>query len=147
MADIVTQRNIGALVDVVTSVLPQAAAAGTINGASIDRVAHGLAGSAVIHQVTGAETGTPTTVSVQTNVQHAPDNSTWTNYIPPGASTVAETAAVTAINTDASVAVDLSAAQRYVRVQTVVAFTGGTSPTIEVAADIVLAGERVLPAV
>lgn len=146
MPDIVTQRNIGALIALATSVRPQAASAGTINGASIDRVAHNMAGSCVLHQATGASTGTPTTISVQSTLQHSPDNSTWSNYEPDGA-TVQQTAALTAVNSDNAVAVDLTNANRYIRSVTVVAFTGGTSPTVLVAADVALGGAPVLPAV
>ena len=42
MADLVTQRNIGGYITGVTSVFPQSPAAGTVNGASIDRQAHGM---------------------------------------------------------------------------------------------------------
>ncbi len=138
-------HNIGALVDVVTSVPPQSAAAGTIAGTSIDRALHGMSASCVLHQVVGADSGAPTTLSVQTTLQHAPDNATWTNYEPNGV-LVAQTAPLTAVSTENAVAIDLTAAYRYIRASTVVAFTGGTSPAIEVAADLVLGGERELPA-
>src|ERR1700744_3243413 len=94
MSDITTLRNIGSIVAPVTGVFPQNAAAGTINGASIDRSLHNMAGSCVLHQVTGAESGTPTTASVQTKLQHSPDNSTWSDF--QINSTVQETAEPTA---------------------------------------------------
>jgi hypothetical protein len=140
------QHNIGAFVAVATSVLPQSSAAATVDGSSVDRFAHGHALSCVLHQVAGADSGTPTTVSVQTKLQHSADNSTWADYTPPGASSVAETVALTAASTENSVAIDLSSADQYIRAVTTVAFTGGTSPAIEVAADIVLAGEDRLAA-
>jgi len=141
-----TQHNIGAYVAVATSVLPQAASA-NVNGNGIDRLAHNLPLSCVLHQVIGAETGAPSAVSVQTKLQHAPDNATWADYDPPGSSTVAETAALTAVNTESSVAIDLSSANRYVRAVSLITLTGGSSPTIEVAADIVFGGEPLAPAV
>lgn len=142
-----TQHNIGAYVAVATSVLPQAATA-NVNGVWIDRFAHNLPLSCVLHQVTGAETGAPTGASVQTKLQHSPDNGTTiADYIPPGATTVAQTAVLSAVNTENSVAIDLSSANRYVRAVSLITLTGGASPTIEVAADIVFSGEPLEPAV
>ena len=145
MSDITTLRNIGSLVVPVTSVFPESAAAGTINGASIDRTLHNLAGSCVLHQIVGADSGAPTTLSVQTTLQHSPDNSTWSNY--QIASTTQQTAALTAVSSENTAAIDLTGAARFIRAVTVVAFTGGTSPAVLVAADIVLGGERELAAV
>lgn len=145
MSDINELRNIGSLVVPVTGVFPQNAAAGTINGASIDRVQHNLAGSCVLHQVVGAETGAPTTVSVQTTLQHSPDNSTWSNF--EIGTTVQQTTALTAANSENTAAIDLTGAYRFIRPVTVVAFTGGTSPEIQVAAGVILGGERELAAV
>ena len=143
--DITTLRNIGSIVVPVTSVFPQNAAAGTINGAGIDRSLHNLAGSCVLHQVTGAESGTPTTASVQTKLQHSPDNSTWSDY--QINSIVQETAALTAANSENTAAIDLTGANRFIRPVTIIAFTGGTSPEIQVAAGVILGGERELAAV
>src|SRR5580704_12464202 len=98
MSDITTLRNIGSIVVPVTGVFPQLAAAGTINGASIDRTLHNMAGSCVLHQVVGAETGAPTAVSAQTKLQHSPDNSTWSDF--QINSTVQETAALTVANSE-----------------------------------------------
>ena len=145
MSDLVTQRNIGALIVPVTSVFPESASAGTINGTSIDRTLHNLANSCVLHQVTGAETGAPTTASVQTKLQHSPDNSTWSDY--QIGTTVQETAALTVANSENTAAIDLTGAYRFIRPVTIVAFTGGTSPAIEVAAGVILGGERELAAV
>ena len=145
MSDLVTQRNIGSLVVPVTSVFPESAAAGTINGSSIDRTLHNLPNSCVLHQVVGAESGAPTTTSVQTTLQHSPDNSTWSNY--QIGSNVQQTAALTAANSENTAAIDLGGAYRFIRAVTAVAFTGGTSPAILVAADIILGGERELAAV
>lgn len=145
MSDITTLRNIGSIVVPVTGVFPQSAAAGTINGSSIDRTQHNLPGSCVLHQVTGAESGAPTTASVQTKLQHSPDNSTWSDY--QIGTTVQETAALTAANTENTAAIDLTGAYRFIQPVTIVAFTGGTSPAIEVAAGVILGGERELAAV
>jgi len=141
-----TQHNIGAYIAVATSILPQAATA-SVNGVGLDRLAHNLPLSCVLHAVVGAETGAPSAVSVQTKLQHAPDNATWADYDYPGSTTVAQTAALTGVNTEASAPIDLSSANRYVRAVSTITLTGGTSPTIEVAADIIFGGEPLGPAV
>ena len=138
-------HNVGSYVVPVTSVFPESASASTINGASIDRTLHNLPNSCVLHQVVGAESGAPTTTSVQTTLQHSPDNSTWSNY--QIGSTVQQTAALTAANSENTAAIDLAGAYRFIRAVTAVAFTGGTSPAVLVAADIILGGERELAAV
>jgi hypothetical protein len=142
----VTQHNIGALLATVTSVEPQSSAAATINGAAIDRQAHSMPLSCVLHTAVGALGGTPTTASVQSTLQHSPDNSTWTNFLYDGVNT-AQAPALTAANTENSLSVDLWLANRYIRVVTVVGFTGGTSPTALVNADVILGGEQTLAAV
>jgi hypothetical protein len=146
MGDITTSRNIGALVSIATSVEPQSSAAATIDGASIDRAAHGMPLSCLMHQQLGAVSGAPSATSVQTSLQHAPDNATWSNYTDPDTDAVAQTAALTAANSENGLAVDLSNANRWIRAVTVVGFTGGTSPTALVAAELVLGGEPLLPA-
>lgn len=141
-----TQHNIGAFVAVATSVAPQAAS-GNVNGGGIDRFAHNLALSCVLHNVLGATSGAPSSFTSQAKLQHSPDDSTWTDYDPPGSATVAETVALTAASTENSVAIDLSSANRYVRAVALNTFTGGTSPTVLQTCDIVFGGEPLLAAV
>jgi hypothetical protein len=83
---------------------------------------------------------------VQTKLQDSPDNSTWNDY-KAGTTTVQETAALTAASSENTAAIDLGGANRFIRAVTIVSFTGGTSPAILVAADIILGGERELAAV
>lgn len=141
--------NIGDQLAVITSVFPQAATA-SVNGGSVNRLAHGDAQSCVLHLSVGAVAGAPSAFSVQAILQHAPDNSTWTTLsesiegYTPGAE---ETAAVAAADTDASVSIPLTGAQQYIRAQVTVSFTGGSSPSVEVMADIILAGEAELAAI
>lgn len=143
--NIASMRNIGAFAALVTSVFPQAAGS-AVNGTSIDRFAHNMPLSCVLHTVVGAEAGSPTAISVVSKLQHSPDDSTWADYDPPGSSTVAESAALTAADTENGLAIDLSAADRYIRAVTTPTLTGGTSPTVEVVADLILGGEPLLPA-
>lgn len=145
MPDLVTQRNIGALVALVTSIPPESSSGGAINGTAIDRTFHGLANSCVLHQMVGAVSGAPTAVSVQTKLQHSPDNTTWSDFQING--TTQSAPALTAANSEDSLAIDLTTAYRFIRAEMTVAFTGGTTPAAVVASDLVLGGERVLAAV
>ncbi len=145
MTDLVTQRNIGALVALVTVLPPESSGGGTINGTTIDRFLHGLANCCVLHQMLGIVSGAPATVSVQTALHHSPDGQIWSPFQING--TTQQTAALTAANTDGTVPIDLTAASRFIRPVTTVALTGGASPAALVAADLVLSGERALPAV
>lgn len=144
MSDILIQRNIGSLIKPVASVRPQAATA-TVNGGSVDRIAHNLPLSALMRTALGAVTGAPSSFTVQAKVQDSADNSTFADYAPLG--TVIQGAVLAAANSDDLVPVNLSSARRYVRVVETIAFTGGTSPTIEIAADLILSGEQEIDAV
>ncbi len=146
MADTVTQHNIGAMITGVTSIFPQSSAAATINGASIDRAKHNTPLSLDLHTVVGAVTGAPSAISVVSTLQHAPDNATWSAYQPDGANN-ATAPALTAVSTENELAVDLGGAYRYVRVQTVVGFTGGATPAISLAAWATFGGESNLPSI
>ena len=145
MSDLVTQRNIGALIALVTCIPPESSAGGTINGTAIDRTLHGLANSCVLHQMVGSVSGAPSAVSILSKLQHSPDGSAWSDFQING--TTQQAAALTAANTDSSAAIDLTMAARFIRPVMTVTLTGGTTPAALVAADLVLGGERTLPAV
>ena len=145
MTDLVIQRNVGALIALVPAIPPESSSGGSITGTTIDRFAHGLANSCVLHQMLGAVSGAPTAVSVQTKLQHSQDDVTWSDFQING--TTQTTAALAAANTDGSLGIDLTTAWRFIRAEMTVTFTGGTTPSALVAADLVLAGERSLPAV
>jgi hypothetical protein len=146
MGDTVTQKNIGGMVVSLQSVDPVASAAATLNGTSIDRLAHNMPLSCLMHTQTGAETGAPTGVSVISTLQDSADNTNWAPYLFDGVN-AATAPAVTAISADGEYAVDLTLARRFIRISTVITFTGGTSPTVGVAAELVLGGEQILAAV
>lgn len=137
--------DINAYIKPVVGVVPTASAAATINGASIDRINYQ---SAVLVANTGAETGSPSARSLNAKIQHSTDGSTgWNDYTDPTTGAVAAITAITAASTQAKVAVNLSAAKRYIRVVETVAFTGGTSPTLAVSGHVILGGALVTPAV
>jgi hypothetical protein len=146
MPDINYLHNVGSLVALATGIAPESSSGGTINGGAIDRIAHGLANSAVLHQMVGADSGAPTTISVQTKLQDSADGAAFADFKPDGVN-VAATAALTAVSSENSVAIDLTTARRFIRPVMTVGFTGGTTPAALVASDLVLGGERTLAAV
>lgn len=146
MGDTVTQKNIGGMVVSLQSVDPIASAAATINGTTIDRMAHSMPLSCLLHTQTGAETGAPTSVTVTSTLQDSADNTNWANYLPDGVNP-ATAPAVAAISADGNFSIDLTLARRFLRIVTVIAFVGGTAPTIAVAAELVLGGEQTLAAI
>ena len=107
MTDLVTQRNIGALIALVPAIPPESSSGGTINGTALDRFAHGLPNSCVLHQMVGAISGAPTATSVQTKLQHSQDDVTWSDFQING--TTQATAALAVANTDGSLGIDLLA--------------------------------------
>lgn len=137
-----SMNDIGSLVKTVKGIKVTNASAGTINGAAIDRQNYG---SCELHHAAGDATGTPTTRTVDTKLQDSDDGSTgWNDYNPSGSGSGAA-AQLTANDTEARKAIDLTGAKRYIRAVTVVAFTGGTSPAVPVAAAVVLGGATTLP--
>lgn len=105
------------------------AAAGTLtnNSTGFDRTALNTTSgkrynAVVILGQTGAVTGTPTSFTCTFQLQDSPDNSTWTAFGSP--------LVITAASTASAASVDLSSADRYIRVVVTVAYTGGTTPTL-----------------
>lgn len=124
--------NIGALIKVVAGFSPRASATATINGAAIDR--QDIL-SCVLHGRTGAAAGSPTAQTYDLKLQDSADGSTsWADL------TGAVITQITAIDTSGYVDVNLLSAKRYIRSVGTVAFTAGTSPTLEVACAVVLGG-------
>jgi len=131
--------NIAAFIKPALGTVPEAASAGSVNGPAIDRLGYG---SCELVVATGAATGTPTTTSVTSKLQHSDDGSTsWTDLTDGAGPTVAAASSI------GSVGVDLAGAKRFVRVSRTVAFTGGTTPTVGVASTVILGGADKLPAV
>ena len=133
-----TRKDIGAFIKAQAGINPQDSAAATINGGAIDRQDFD---SCVLHAAAGAATGAPTAQTVDAKLQDSPDGTSGWADIAGAAITQ-----ITADNAQAEVDIDLSGAKRYIRAIVAVGFTGGTTPTIPVAATVVLGGGRELPA-
>lgn len=138
-------RNIGFNIATRGSVFPQSATA-AVNGSWVDRNTPGgqIALSCQVHAMRGVTSGSPTTATLALKLQQSAtgpsDGTDATDF-----STAPTT--LSADGTDLLLNVSLSGAQRYVRAVATPAFTGGTSPSMMIAADIVLGGVAQEPAV
>jgi len=125
------ERNIGQYIALTKAINPTNASAGTINGASVDRSGYL---SAVLHVACGAASGTPTAQTVDAKIQESADGSSWSDV------SGAAITQITADNSEQELNLNLSGRKQYIRAVVTVAFTGGTSPAIPVAATLALGG-------
>lgn len=129
--------DIGAEIKVVAGFAPRAASAGTITGSAIDR--DGFL-SCVLHARAGDVSGGPSAQTYDVKLQDSADGSTgWADI------TGAAITQITAANGEKHVNVNLSGAKRYIRAVGTVGFTGGTTPTMDVAATVALGGAVITP--
>jgi hypothetical protein len=119
-------------------IIPAAQAAGTVNGPAIDR---SNARDCVVMVSTGAVTGAPSTQTVAAKIQDSDDGSTGWNDLAGGA-----VPNITIANGQAELDYGLLQAKKFIRVVSTVSFTGGTAPTIQVAAAVALGDSVFLPA-
>ena len=132
-----TPTDIGAQVRVVTGVAPQASAAGAVNGSAIERVGFD---SCVLHVRAGNATGTPTALTLDAKLQDSADGSSgWADI------TGAAITQIAAASGEAHVDVNLRGAKKYIRVVQTVAFTGGTTPTLNHTSTVTLGGAVIKP--
>lgn len=126
------------------SINPISSAAGTVNGSAVDRMAGGgnvgyMSAKVVVQG--GAASGTPSAQSITSTLQDSADGSTgWADVTDADGNAIGELAVISADDGISSLNVDLSRAKRYLRVESVIAFTGGTSPEVVHSACIVLGG-------
>jgi hypothetical protein len=124
--------------------VPAASAAGTVNGTGVDRRGFNFA---ILEAQTGAATGAPTTQTLDCKLQHSDVvGSGYVDYQPGGVAAAGAVAQITAVNTRKRKTIDLRGAKAFVRVVTVTAFTGGSSPTLANVCTLQLSGADVLPA-
>ncbi len=132
------KTDIGSYIKLVAGVSPRAAVAGAVNGDTIDRQGFD---SCVIHARSGAVTGAPTAQTYDLKLQESSDGSTgWTDVV--GAAITQ----ITAVDASQEKGVNLLGCKRYIRVVATVGFTGGTSPTLQIASAVALGGATELPA-
>ncbi len=130
-------RDQGSSIRVLAGFSPVITGAATINGAAIDRIGFG---SAVLHGRSGAVAGAPSAQTYDLRLQESPDGATgWVDI------TGSAIPQIVAVNAESERDIDLSGAQRFIRAVGVIAFTGGTTPTLAVDATVVLGGSSVRP--
>lgn len=122
---------------------PPASAAGTVNGAYIDRLGFD---SCVLEAVAGAATGGPSGQTLDARLQHS--DATGSGFVDfvPGAAGSGAVAQIAADSTRKRKSIDLRGAKRYIRVVNVVALTGGTTPTWPNYVGVILGGADSLAA-
>jgi hypothetical protein len=119
-------------------------AAGTVTGAAIDRTGFD---SMVLHAQTGAVAGAPDTQTVDTKVTHCDTSGgSYTDWQPEGTAASGAVAQITAANTRKRKSMSLKGAKQFLKIVTVTAFTGGTSPKIGQAVDVILGSAVSVPA-
>jgi hypothetical protein len=117
---------------------PQNSQAATVTGVVIDRKGYD---SAVFTCVTGQASGSPSAQSAAFAV-HSSATSGGVYAAISGA-----TATVTADSTGSEISVDLRGEYRYIKLVSVVSFTGGSTPAVEVAGTYALGEAKNKPAV
>ena len=131
------RTNAGDYVKLQKGINPEDSIAATITGPAIDRIGFN---SLVLHTAAGAATGAPSAQTVDSKIQDsATSGGTFVDFAG------AAIATITADDSDAEKDVDLSGAKAFIKVITVVGFTGGTTPTIPVASTVALGGSEVEP--
>lgn len=129
--------NIGAYALPQIGTAAKAAGSETINGTGIDRMTQGAQQgwmSCVLVLNVGTETGSPSSFTADCKLQESDSSGSGYTDIS-GAAVTQRTAAGQAF-----VNVNLKGVKRYIRAVTTVAISGGSSPTVPVAATIVLGG-------
>ena len=129
MPDILTQHNIGALGDLVRMSDHFSATAGgagnnaTFTGISLDRMGFGLgalARTALVGVLYEATLASGKTLSLGYDLQHAPDNATWTDFqTATGVVVATGVSGGTTAKGEFNFQVDLTSAQRYIRFNTI----------------------------
>lgn len=139
------ELNIKKILGVKPALLPQRLSGSSdVVGVEIDTHGDGAQkwGVALLNVVVGATTGTPTSFSATFRMQESEVSGS-------GFADFADTdnvnslgVALTAVNTNGQLVVDLRGTKRFVRVVALPAFVAGTSPTVEASATIVLGEPR-----
>lgn len=124
--------------------VPSAPVAGTVNGTGIDRRGFNWC---MLEAQTGAETGAPSTRTLDAKLQHSDViGSGYVDYTPGGVAANGAVAQLTAVNTRKRKTIDIRGAKAFIRVVSTVAFTAGTAPTLANVVTMQLSGADLLPA-
>lgn len=135
------QTDPGRHIKIVSGHAPVNQAAGTITGTAINRAAPGgiLYLGAVLHCHVASPTGTPTSFTVNNELQDSADGSTdWQDLADTALTEIAAAG-------QGSRSINLIGARAWIRPKPVVAFVGGTTPAAVVSTTIVLTGANQTP--
>ena len=121
------------------NLVPTNAAAGTRNGAAIDRTLVDNPLSVLLSLAAGAATGSPTGQTADLNLQHSVDGSTgWADFTDSsGRGAVTQ---LTADSTQSQEPVSITDARKFIRIVEVVTLTAGSTPLWPVCSTIILCG-------
>lgn len=138
-----SQSGIGPEISIASGTPPADSAAGTVTGAAIDRLGFS---SMVLEAETGAVTGAPSAQTLDAKVTHCDTSGgSYTDFVP-GAAGSGAVAQITAASTRKRKSIDLSGAKQYLKIVTVTAFTGGTTPKMANCVKVILGGAVEKPA-
>lgn len=134
--------DIGSHITNAVTIRPQAASAGTVSGVAFDRCTAGDQEyySGVLTLTVGATAGAPSSFTVDLSLEHSDSSGSGYAAVSPA---VAVTQ-VTAASTTVSVSFNAKGLKRYIRGSCVVAFSGGTSPTVLVSGVLTMGGAHKL---
>lgn len=125
-----------------------ASASATVTGEAIDRTAIANGGvflSGKLHLACGAATGSPSAQTVDALVTHsATSGGSYVTLLDKDGNDV-EVTQLTADDTESSQSFDLTGANAFLKVVVTVALTGGSTPTIPIAATLALGGGEIRP--
>jgi hypothetical protein len=143
-----TMQDINSRVWIESAIPPQHSAAATITGTTMDRQTTGSEqgfDSCVILLRSGTTTGTPSSFTIDSQLQDSADDSSWSNVATSAVNAAVTHTQITAASTSRRLAINLRPLRRYVRLVVTVAFSGGTSPTVGVGATFCFGGARKIP--
>lgn len=131
-------NGIGPDVKLATGLLPLNRAGATSQGTGVDRLGFN---SVVIEAMAGTEEGSPSARTWDVSLEHS--DASGSGYVALTGSAVTQ---FTAASGRKRKSISLKGAKRYIRVASVLAFTGGTTPKLNTSVSLVLGGAVELPA-
>ncbi len=134
-------KNIGAYLDATnlsTGMIVKNSAAETIDGVGIDRLGKN---SCVVWARAGVASPAPSSFTFDVHLEES--DAQGSGFADPTATH--DLTQIVADSTGAYIDVDLSSFKRYIRIESVVTLTGGSSPKLPIAAGIILGGADTLP--
>lgn len=123
---------------ITNAVLPQRVSGSSdVNGTVIDLFTSRGATEGVLKVTVGAATGTPTTAQVTVRVQHS--DASGSGFVDVTDTDIVSTVGLVKLeNTSGQIELAIDGLKRYIRAVVLPAFSGGSSPTLSVSAELAL---------